>query len=304
MIRPFVLAAFVFVFAGILALASAARAQLRVVATTTDLKSLTEAVGGEYVAVSHLIPPIVNAEDYQPKPQDLARIKAADLIVRVGADYDLWLDRLLAQAPDALRRGGARYVDASSAIALVDVRSASLGAGDGHAHGSGNPHYWLDPSNAAIITGTLLEALARIDPSHANAFERRRIAFLDTLERKRPEWEARLAPLQGKAIVAHHNTWAYFARRYRLKIVGFVETREGVAPTPAHLAGLIKTMREQQVAILVRQPHESSRDADFLAQRTGARIAILAASIGAVPQATDYISLIEHNVQTLAGASR
>ena len=293
-----------FVLAGILALASVAQAQLRVIATTTDLKSLTEALGGADIAASHLIPPTVNAEDYQPKPQDLARVKAADLIIRVGVDYDLWLDRLLAQAPDALRRGGSRHVDASSAIALVDVRSASLGAGDGHAHGSGNPHYWLDPNNAAIITGTLLEALARIDPGHAKAFERRRIEFLDSLERKRPEWEARLAPLQGKAIVAYHNTWAYFARRYRLRIVGFVEVREGVAPTPAHLAGLIKTMREQQVTILIRQPHESSRDVDFLALRTNARIAILAASIGAAPQATDYVSLIEHNVQTLARASR
>ncbi|MEO7405331.1 MAG: metal ABC transporter substrate-binding protein, partial [Burkholderiales bacterium] len=88
---------------GLLAVAMTSAAQLRIVATTTDLQSLAEAIGGDRVAVSHVIPPNVNAEEYQPKPQDLGRVKGADLILRVGVDYDLWLDRLLAQAPLALR---------------------------------------------------------------------------------------------------------------------------------------------------------------------------------------------------------
>jgi ABC-type Zn uptake system ZnuABC Zn-binding protein ZnuA len=283
------------------ATAVTAQAQLRVVATTTDLRSLAEIVGGDRVTVTHIIPPTVNAEDYQAKPQDLGRIKAADLIVRVGADYDLWLDRLLAQAPAALRRGGARYVDASTAIALLDVRSMSLGAGDGHAHGSGNPHYWLDPNNAAIITGTLLEALARIDPNNAKHYEARRIAFLDRLETKRVQWERLIAPTQGKSLVAYHNTWAYLARRFRLKIVGYIEVKEGVPPTAAHLARLVRTMRDQAVIGVIRQPHEAARDADYLAGRANAKVVVLAASVGATPAASDYLAMIDANLAALAG---
>ena len=84
--------------------------------TTTDLRSLTEAVGGDGVVVVSLVPPNMDAEEYQPKPQDVLRLKHARLLVRVGLDYDLWLDRLLAQTgrPE-ISRGGSAYVDASFA---------------------------------------------------------------------------------------------------------------------------------------------------------------------------------------------
>ncbi len=66
--------------------------------TTTDLRSLTEAVGGDASRRSSLVPPNMDAEEYQPKPQDVLRLKEARMVVRVGLDYDLWVDRLLAQA--------------------------------------------------------------------------------------------------------------------------------------------------------------------------------------------------------------
>ena len=94
-----------------LALAAPAFAQERiaVVTTTTDLRSLTEAVGGERVAAVSLVPPNMDAEEYQPKPQDVLRLKNARMLVRVGLDYDLWADRLLAQAGKReIGRGGAR----------------------------------------------------------------------------------------------------------------------------------------------------------------------------------------------------
>src|SRR6516162_10264662 len=166
-----------------LVLASSALAQGRVqiVTTTTDLRSLVEAVGGDRVEAINLVPAAMDAEEYQPKPQDLVRLKNARLLVRVGLDYDLWLDRLLAQAGNPnLSRGGAGYVDASFGISVLEVRGLSVGPG--HAHGLGNPHYWLDPKNAEIITSTILEALARRDPANASIYEANRLAFVARLE--------------------------------------------------------------------------------------------------------------------------
>ena len=276
-----------------------AAARLRVVATTTDLQSLVEAVGGERVAVTHIVSPNQDPEDYQPRPQDLHRIKEAALVVRIGVDYDLWLDRLLAQADiPALKRGGERYVDASLAIALLDVRGSAVGPG--HPHGSGNPHYWLDPSNAEIITGTLLEALARIDAANARYYERRRIAFLDRLKLRQQVWTQALASLQGVPLIAYHNNWAYFARRFRLNFAGYIEAKPGVPPSPAHLAQLLAAMRTQGIRIIVRQPHEPEKNARFLAERAGGQVVTLAASVGAVAGTGDYLSLFDHNVAALA----
>ncbi|HME29802.1 MAG TPA: metal ABC transporter substrate-binding protein [Pseudolabrys sp.] len=286
----------------LLAMAPAAFAQdrIQVVTTTTDLRSLAEAVGGDRVVAVSLIPPNLDAEEYQPKPQDVLRLKQAQLLVRVGLDYDLWLDRLLAQAgrPE-ISRGGPTYVDASFAIAVLELRGMSVGPGDGHAHGSGNPHYWLDPKNAETITANILEALARIDPANARTYEANRRAFLTRLNAKLTEWESRLSALKSMPIVAYHNSWPYFARRFRLDVIGFIETKPGVPPSASHLAAIVRDMRARGVRIVLREPHEPERDVAFVASRAGAQVVTLAASVGALPGADDYISLFDVNVEAL-----
>ncbi len=93
-------------------------------------------------------------------------------------------------------------------------------------------------------------------------------------------------------IVAYHNSWPYFARRFRLDFVGFIELKPGVPPSPAHLAGIVRTMRARGVRIVVREPHEPERDVAFVAGKAGASVVTLAASVGALPQAGDYIALV------------
>jgi ABC-type Zn uptake system ZnuABC Zn-binding protein ZnuA len=286
----------------LLAVTSAAFAQdrVQVVTTTTDLRSLTEAVGGDQVAAVSLVPPNLDAEEYQPKPQDVLRLKQARLLVRVGLDYDLWLDRLLAQVGRSeISRGGPAYVDASFAIAVLELRGMSVGPGDGHAHGSGNPHYWLDPKNAETITANIVEALARIDPANAKTYEANRQAFLTRLNAKLTEWESKLGVLKAMPIVAYHNSWPYFARRFRLDVIGFIETKPGVPPSPSHLAEIVRDMRARGARIVLREPHEPERDVAFVASRAGAQIVTLAASVGALPGADDYISLFDVNVAAL-----
>ena len=189
-----------------LAQSSPARAQdrIHVIATTTDLRSLAEAVGGDFIDAVSLVPANFDAEEYQPKPQDVMRLKNARLVVRVGLDYDLWFDRLLeASATRDIKRGGPGYVDASFGIAPLEVRGVTVGPGDGHAHGSGNPHYWLDPKNAEFITANILDGLTRIDPANARTYETNRKVFLERLVQKLTEWETRLAPLKSMPIIAY-----------------------------------------------------------------------------------------------------
>jgi ABC-type Zn uptake system ZnuABC Zn-binding protein ZnuA len=290
----------------LLAVTSAAFAQdrVQVVTTTTDLRSLTQAVGGDRVAAVSLVPPNLDAEEYQPKPQDVLRLKQARLLVRVGLDYDLWLDRLLAQVGRSeISRGGPAYVDASFAIAVLELRGMSVGPGDGHAHGSGNPHYWLDPKNAETITANIVEALARIDPANAKTYEANRQAFLTRLNAKLTEWESKLGALKAMPIVAYHNSWPYFARRFRLDVIGFIETKPGVPPSPSHLAEIVRDMRARGARIVLREPNEPERDVAFVASKAGAQVVTLAASVGALPGAEDYISLFDVNVAALTKAA-
>lgn len=278
---------------------SAWSAPLEVVTTTTELRSLVEAIGGDSVRTTSLVSGDRDAEEYVPRPQDVLLLRRAQLVVRVGLDYDLWLDALLANVRNpALRKGGQAYVDASQGIMLLDVRPGGL-ADTGHSHGAGNPHYWLDPKNAEMMTAGILLALADLSPANARQFEARRIGFLDRLARRQSDWERRLKPLAGQALIAYHNSWPYLARRFQINFVGTIEPRPGVPPPPAHLAQLLGTMRDKRVAGIVVGTREPRRDAEFLSLKTGVPIVTLAESVGTKSNIHSYEDLIEFNVTAL-----
>ena len=280
-------------------LAADAGAAIRVVTTTTDLQSLTQAVGGAAVEVTSLTAAGQDGEAYQPRPGDVLRLKQAQLVVRVGLDYDLWLDPLLGQVGRAeLRRGGAAYVDASMGIPLLEIKASPIAPG-GHAHGLGNPHYWLDPLNAETITANILLGLAQVDPAHTHTYERNRQRFLQTLAQRVGEWSKRLQPLQGVALIVYHNSWPYLARRFRLRVVETIEPKPGVPPSPAHLLKLVALMHSQNVRGILKAPTEAEDAPRMLAARAGARVVMLAPSVGATPEAIDYLALFEYNVTAL-----
>lgn len=249
------------------------------------------------------MPPGADGEDFQPRPQDLIRLRDAQVLVRVGVDYDLWLDKALNESDNAaIQRGHPGYVDASSYVALLDVRAGGIGDDAGHAHGRGNPHYWMDPRNAEYVTAAILDAFVKTDAAEAKRFEANRIAFLKRLDVKIAEWT--LALEHSPPLVVYHDSWPYFARRFRLHIVAIIEPRAGVPPGASHLALVAREAREAKVGVVIREAREPERDCAFIARSSGAKVVVLASGIGAVPEATDYISLIDYDVRTLAHAGR
>jgi ABC-type Zn uptake system ZnuABC Zn-binding protein ZnuA len=298
-------AALAAVIATFLASTVASAQRLRVVATTGDLASIARAVTGDLAQVETFIPPASDPEAFEPRPSDLARLKGASVVVRVGLGYDHWLDKLLLLHGDAkVNRRGDGYVDGSVGIPLLEVKGRSLdaAANDGHAHGLANPHYWLDPANAEVITGGIAEAMVRIAPELTGKIVASRDEFLARLRTRIAEWERLLAPHRGARLIAYHNTWPYFARRFRLNILDVIEAKEGVSPSPARLAKLAAAIREQNVRVIVHEPFEPDEIPRLLARRTGAIVVKLAPSVGSLPAAGDYFALFDHDVGTLASA--
>lgn len=287
----------------------ASASQLRTVATTSDLASLVAAVGGELVEVQAVIPPFADPESYEPRASDLALIADAALVVRVGLGYDHWLEKLLGRGGrTGLPRDPDSVVDASSGVPLLEVNGRDpFAQNNTHAHGMANPHYWLDPANAETMTATIGAAIARRLPSGAEAVLENRNRFLERLRHGMDAWAQTLAPFRGAAVLAYHNSWPYFARRFHLNVAGFIEPREGVTPSAAHLASLLAQARQSTVRAILQKTNEPRRFAEAVAARLGVPLVQLAPAVGSVPQAGDYLGLMEYNVNTLAralGASR
>ena len=265
---------------GLPLIGTSAAASMRMVATTTDLASLAEAITGDLAQVETIIPPAADPDDH-------------------------WLDKLLSMQGDAaVNRGGVGYVDASVGIPLLELKGSRLdpASRDAHAHGLANPHYWLDPANAEIISGGIAEAMIRVSPETSAKIIANRGGFLSRLRTSLAGWEQLLAPHRAARLIAYHNTWPYFARRFRLNVVDVIEVKEGVAPSPARLAKLYAIMREQGIRLIVHEPFEPEEASQLLARRTGAAVVKLAPSVGSMPATTNYVALFDYNVSTLAQA--
>ena len=297
------MAFFSLVLAVAVAAAGPAAAVLRVVTTTTDMAALAAAVGGDVATVESIVPAAADPEAFEPRPGDLDKVRHAALLVRVGLGYDYWLDTLINRIRDRrLMRGGEGYLDASAGIPLLEIRGQSVMNEGGHAHGVANPHYWLDPDNAVIVTAGIAEALVRLAPGQRERIIANRERFLAELKTRRAQWNESLAPYAGVKLVAYHNSWPYFARRFRLDIVDFIEPKPGIAPSPAHLARLMSAGRKAQVRAVLHEPYEPDDASQLVARKLGVPLVLLATSVDSMPGTKDYFALFDHNVATLAQA--
>jgi ABC-type Zn uptake system ZnuABC Zn-binding protein ZnuA len=277
-------------------------ARLRVVASLPDLKALTEAVGGDLVEVDSLTRGSQNPHDVDIRPSLMLKLRRADLFIRNGAGGDPWVEPLLVGAQNArIMPGAAGYVDASRGVPILPP-SGPVDRSRGDVHPEGNPHYTLDPANAATVTANILDGLVRAAPQHASRFQARRAEFLGRLEAALAGWQAALARARGAPVVSYHETFTYFLRRFGLVQAGVIEDRPGIPPSPSHLAGLVRLMREQGVRVIVAEPYADRRVVDLVARETGARVVTLPAAVGGVRGVETYLDLIDFQVRTLAEA--
>jgi ABC-type Zn uptake system ZnuABC Zn-binding protein ZnuA len=277
---------------------------LPVVTTSTDLKALVEAVGGDRVQVDSLASPLQDPHAIDLKPGQIARLKTAALLVRIGLDHEPWLARALRAAGDPrLAPGRPHYLDVSRTIELLQAETPRLREqGATHVHGYGNTHYWLDPENARPITAEILDALARLAPADRPRLEANRRRFLERLDAGLAGWLRAMAPHRGTRVVVVHDSWPYFARRFGLLVVATVETTPGVPPAPSTLAALPERMRAAGVRVLIAEPYSSESIVRQVATRGGARVVTLVPSVGADSAATDYLALFEVNITRLTAA--
>jgi ABC-type Zn uptake system ZnuABC Zn-binding protein ZnuA len=266
-----------------------AQEKVRVVTTSADLKSLVEAVGGDRVDIESLAAPEQDPHSVEVKPAQLARLRRAALVVRIGLDHEPWLARL--PAP------GVPVLDVSKSVRLLQAETPRLRVERrAHVHAYGNTHYWLDPYNARPMTASIVAALVTLRPAERALFEANRDAFLSRLSEKIPEWETALKPYRGMKVVVVHDSWVYFAERFGLQIVAAAEPHPGVPPSPAELAALFKRMREASVRILIADPHANPALVRQIEEKGRAKPVTL------LPSGTDYIGLFEENVKRLSAA--
>jgi zinc/manganese transport system substrate-binding protein len=283
---------------------AASAAKLKVVTTLSDFASLAQTIGGDRVEAESLAKGYQDPHFVEPKPSFILKLHAADLLIVAGLELEIgYLPPLLDQARnDKIRPSGRAYLDASIGCEILQKPKTQVTRAMGDVHPYGNPHFWLGPENGRVIARAIAAKLTELDPAGADVYRKNLADFETRLTEAEARWTKMMAPYAGTKIVTYHDSWPNFAKYFKLDVVGYLEPKPGIPPTPQHKLEIINLMREEKVPLILMEVYFDRKDPDFVASKTGAKVVVLPPSVGGEPQAKDYFSLFDTDLAAIVQA--
>jgi ABC-type Zn uptake system ZnuABC Zn-binding protein ZnuA len=275
-----------------------------VITTTEDLASIAREVAGDKAKVESLARGYQDPHFVEAKPSFVIKLNKADLLVAVGRELEVsWLPALVTQARNAkIQPGSNGYLDASLTARILDIPTGQITRAMGDVHPSGNPHYWLDPENGKRMAKAIADKLAALDPPNAAYYGQRYADFEKRLTAAEARWTTLMAPYKGTKVVTYHRSWPNFADRFGLDVIGYVEPKPGIPPSPKHTLALINEMKRQGIKLILVEPYFDLKTPNSIARETGARVVVLLPSVGGEKEITDYIELFDYDLKLLTDA--
>lgn len=287
---------FVLVFSACNVTQPAKNTGLHVVATTTIVGDVVRQVGGDWVQVDVLLPVGADPHEFEPRPQDVARVAEADIVFANGHHLEAFLQPLLTSA-NALDR----VVEVSDG---VPDRTLT----DGEHAGDLDPHVWTDPNNIMIWTQNIAQTLSEADPDHAEAYQANAEAYLQTLQ-DLDAWireQVAAVPPQRRLLVTDHLAWGYFSDRYGFQQVGALvgSFSSNASSSAQELAALEDKIRATGAPAIFVSSTANPALAEQVAADTGVQVVRLytGSLTDADGDAPDYISFMRYNVSAIVNA--
>jgi len=288
----------------LLAAPLASAKKLNVVTSTTDLAALAQEVGGDRINVESIAKGYQDPHFVEAKPSFLLKLRQADLLISVGLELEIgWLPPLITQCGNPrVQVGAPGYLDASQFAEILEKPTGQITRAMGDVHPLGNPHYWLDPDNGRRIAKGIAAKLGELDPQDSSYFQQRFADFDKRLTAAEKNWDEQMKAFRGRKVVTYHTSWTNFAKHFGLNVVGYIEPRPGIPPTPQHTIEIIQLMKRDNVKIELIEPYFDLKTPQSIGRETGAQVLVLLPSTGGEKQVTDYFKLFDYDIGLLAKA--
>jgi zinc/manganese transport system substrate-binding protein len=281
-----------------------ASAQIKVITSTQDLASIAQEIGGDKISVESLAKGYQDPHFVEAKPSFIIKLHQADLLIVVGRELEIgWLPPLITQSRNAkIQVGSTGYLDASLTAKILEIPTGQITRAMGDVHPLGNPHYWLDPDNGRRVAQAIQKKLTELSRGDAAYFEQRYADFDRRLADAEKRWKAAMAPYKGLKVVTYHRSWPNFAEVFGLDVIGYIEPKPGIPPSPAHTLDLQLEMKRQNVRIVLMEPYFDSKTPNAIGRETGAKVLVMPPSVGGVKEITNYFQLFDYDVNLLTAA--
>jgi zinc/manganese transport system substrate-binding protein len=240
----------------------------------------------------------------EAKPSFLLKLRQADLLIVVGLQLEIgWLSPLVTQCGNPrVQVGAGGYLDASQFAEILDIPTGPVTRAEGDVHPLGNPHYWLDPDNGRRIARGIAGKLAEIVPADSSYFQQRFQDFDARLTAAEQKWDAAMKPYRGRKVATYHKSLSNFAKHFGLNVIGYVEPRPGIPPSPSHTLELIGLMKRENCKVILVEPYFDLKTPNSIGRETGAKVVQYLPSVGGEKDVTDYFKLFDYDIDLLTKA--
>jgi zinc/manganese transport system substrate-binding protein len=285
--------------ASALALGVRADTPLKVVATFSVLGDMVRQIAGDRGALTVIVGPDGDTEAYEPTAADARALADADLLVMNGLnkEFEPWLDGLI-------RQSGFHGTRVVASDGVRTLRKAEEESGREAGAAELDQHAWHDAANAAIYAANIAAALARADPSQADAYNaqgaayRAQLVALDAWARQ----QIGGVPAAKRKVIASHDGFAYLARAYGITIIGASGWTNDKEPTAAQVAQLIRQIRQDRIKAIFVENMNDPRLIQRIARETGAEVGgeLYSDALSKPGEDGDtYVRMFRHNIETL-----
>jgi zinc/manganese transport system substrate-binding protein len=283
---------------------ASAQSKLNVITTIEDLAAIAREVGGDRITVESIARGYQDPHFVEAKPSFILKLQRADVLIVVGRELEIgWLPPLQTQSRNGkVQVGGPGYLDASLTAEILEIPTGQITRAMGDVHPFGNPHYWTDPENGKRIAQSIAAKFGELRPNDRAYFQQQLVSFTSRLDTAEKRWLQMMAPYKGTKMVTYHRSFPNFAARFGLDIIGYVEPRPGIPPTPQHTLDVINEMKRQNVKLVLVEPYFDLKTPQSIGRATGAEVLVMPPSVGGVKEITDYFKLFDYDVNLLINA--
>ncbi len=244
-----------------------ATGRLKVVTTVSPITSIAENIGGDRIDLEGIIPEGMNSHTYEPPPSVARTLAKADLIIMNG----LSLEEPALELAEANKKPGAVILLLGDNAISRDQWKFDVSFPE--SAGKPNPHLWPDPMLALRYAELIHDQLVSLDPENADYYDGNLAAFrqrIEDLDRRIREAIATIPPANRK-LLTYHDSWAYFADRYGMQVIGAVQPSDFSEPSAREVAALIDQIRAERVPAVFGSEVFPSDVLETIAREAGAR---------------------------------
>ncbi|TDL97768.1 metal ABC transporter substrate-binding protein [Macrococcus brunensis] len=272
------------------------QAEHRLTVTTTNsiLYDMTRQIAGQAADVKSIVPVGQDPHEYEVKPQDIAALEQADVIIYNGLNLETgngWFNQALDQAGKSIK-------DDTVVAASQDVDTIRL------EHGREvDPHAWLSIKNGVLYVDVIKDALIKQDPSHQQDYAKNAEQYKEKLLSLDKKYAAKFndIPEDQKQLITSEGAFKYFSRDYGLHHHYIWEINTEKQGTPEQMKQAVDYVKKHSVKHLFVETSVDKRSMNALSDEIGKKIfgEVLTDSIGQDKATNSYYKMMEHNIVTI-----